>query len=310
MSLISVVIPTRDRAPLLQRTLRCALGQTGVEIEVIVVDDGSVDGTPAMLESVHDPRLIVERRREPEGVSAARNAGIARATGEWVAFLDDDDLWAPTKLARQLVAAEASGRSWCYSGAVAVDEELRIVAGSPPPSPDDVVTAVPMRNSVVAGSSNVLVRRDVLAESGGFDEALRHMADWDLWIRLAALGAPAAVSEPLVAYLLHAGNASLDQEGIYAEMSVIEQRYRQERGSANVDRPYVYRWAAWSALRSGRRLAAMSGYARAVGSGDWRSLGRLLVAALRPSFATGRYGRRLPDAGWAAAADTWLAGYR
>ena len=103
--MISVVIPTHNRSALLSRTLASALAQRGVEMRVIVVDDGSRDETAAMLARVGDPRLTILRHEQARGVSAARNAGIAAATGEWVAFLDDDDLWSPTKLAEQVSAA-------------------------------------------------------------------------------------------------------------------------------------------------------------------------------------------------------------
>src|SRR5690348_694187 len=96
---ISVVIPTRNRWDLLSRSgLSAALMQEDVDVEIIVVDDGSTDETPARLAALEDPRVTVIRHDQPRGVAAARNRGIAAARGEWLAFLDDDDLWAPDKL--------------------------------------------------------------------------------------------------------------------------------------------------------------------------------------------------------------------
>ncbi len=109
---VSVVIPTRNRSALLTRTLRSALRQERVAIEVIVVDEASIDETPAVLAAVGDPRLKVLRHETPRGLSSARNHGAEQACGEWLAFLDDDDLWAPSKLWRQVTVATETGREW------------------------------------------------------------------------------------------------------------------------------------------------------------------------------------------------------
>ncbi len=105
---VSVVIPTRNRSTLLAMALRSVFHQQDVELEVIVVDEASTDDTSTMLATIGDARVRVIRNDAPHGVSAARNSGAAEARGEWLAFLDDDDLWAPTKLARQIHAAEDS----------------------------------------------------------------------------------------------------------------------------------------------------------------------------------------------------------
>ena len=111
---VTVVIPTRDRGHLLPRSLRSALAQRDVTLEVVVVDDGSVP--PAAHNKVvarvcaTDARVRVLRHMTPKGVSAARNSGIEAATGRWIAFLDDDDIWAPQKLASQLAALNGRTR--------------------------------------------------------------------------------------------------------------------------------------------------------------------------------------------------------
>ena len=108
---VSVVVPTRNRSALLALTLHSVFRQQDVDLEVIVVDDASADDTAAVLRTIADPRLRLIRHETSQGVSAARNRGAAQARGEWIAFLDDDDLWAPAKLALQLRAARASGAS-------------------------------------------------------------------------------------------------------------------------------------------------------------------------------------------------------
>src|SRR5918993_498800 len=120
MMSVSVVVPTRNRSRLLASTLRSVLVQRGVELEVIVVDEGSTDNTPEMLAALDDPRVRVLRHDVPRGLSAARNRGADEARGEWVAFVDDDDLWAPEKLVSQLDAARAMARDWAYTGSVTI----------------------------------------------------------------------------------------------------------------------------------------------------------------------------------------------
>jgi hypothetical protein len=298
---VSVVVPTHDRRRLLGQALASALRQRGVELEVVVVDDGSADGTGRVVAGLGDGRVRLVRHDRPLGVSAARNRGIAEARGAWVAFLDDDDLWAPNKLASQLAAAAAAGAGWAYAGAVEVDAAGRLLGGHPPPTAEELLAGLRRRNLMPAGSSNVVAHADLLATAGGFDPGLRHMADWDLWLRLAGLATPAGVRAPLVAYRLHGGQATLDTAGMLAEARALEARH-------GADRKVVLRWAAWSHLRAGRRRAALRAYAAAVLAGDAGSLARASVALLhpRPTAAQRPWRSSAPDPAWLATAQGWL----
>ena len=129
---VTVVIPTHNRKELLRYALMSALRQEGVALEVIVVDDGSSDGTAEMLAALTDRRVRVVHHETAQGVSAARNRGIEEARGEWIAFLDDDDLWAPDKLRLQLESATKSGRRWVYVGHVNITLANRVTGGGPP----------------------------------------------------------------------------------------------------------------------------------------------------------------------------------
>ena len=302
---VSVVIPTRDRSRLLALTLRSALWQRGVDLEVVVVDDGSTDDTAAMVAALADPRLRLLRHDHPQGVSAARNRGIAEAGGAWVAFLDDDDLWAPDKLARQLEAAHQTGRTWVYTGEVSMDERLRILDGRPPAPPEQVLERLVRHNAVPAGASNVVVQADTLARAGAFDTRLRNNEDWDLWIRLARLGPPAWVCRPLVALRVHPGNASQNMDRMLQELDVIERRHR-----IPVDRAAHYRWAAWSSLQAGRRRAALRYYAHAVRIGDLSSIARAVVTLTHPAVAQRRAAHPVRPGSaeqvWIAEAQSWL----
>ena len=301
MADVSVVIPTHNRRRLLGQTLWSALAQRGVDFEVLVVDDGSTDGTADGLAALGDHRVRLLRHEHPRGVATARNTGVAAARGAWVAFLDDDDLWAPDKLARQLDAARAAGRDWVYAGAVEVDGAGRLLGGTPPLPPDALLAGLTRHNPMPAGSSNVMVRAGLLADTGGFDPTLRHLADWDLWLRLARLSRPTCVAAPLVAYRIHPGQATMDTTGMVAEARVLQARHGADPGA-------IHRWAAWSQLRSGRRWAAVAAYAAAVRTGDIASVARSAVALLSPRPTLTRRPRRraatAPD--WHLAAQAWL----
>ena len=302
---VTVVIPTHNRSRLLRATLRSALAQRDVDARIVVVDEASTDDTRDVIARHGDGRVRSIRHDRPHGVSAARNRGIAESDTEWVAFLDDDDLWAPDKLALQLARARAEGRDWTYGASVALLPTHEVSGGGPPPSSDEACRDLPLRNVVPGGASNVVVRRALLDRVGPFDPALRHMSDWDMWIRLASAGPPAVVDVPVVAYRLHAGNASVDTADIAREMGILERRYERLRYGAPMDRAYVHRWIAWSAARMGRRRDALHAYARAVLAGDLTSLGRAAVVVTFPSLVTWRM-RSGSDSRYSSLASEWI----
>jgi len=298
MPLVSVIIPTRNRAHLLHRTLESVLKQSSENLEVIVVDDGSTEAVAASA----DPRVRVLRSPKPTGVSAARNRGIAGARGEWIAFCDDDDLWAPNKLQEQLTAAGRAGANWAYAGDVNVDDQLHVLSGGPPPDPEAVMALLPRFNPLASGGSNVVVRSNILAEVGTFDPTLRRTEDWDLWIRIARKGPPAYVRKPLVAYRFHSGNVVWDPREMVDEARRLAARY-----GIPVDVLSMHRRAAWAALRGGRRLIAVRHYALAVAGGDLRSVGRAAIALVHPAVGSERlFGFLGRDADWIAEAERWI----
>ena len=187
-------------------TVRLTLEQRDVELELIVVDDGSSDGTAEALEALGDPRVTVLRNAASRGVAHARNRGIERATHPWIAFLDDDDRWSPDKLRVQLDLARAEDADFVYTAGLAVAADGRVLWRSPAFTPAELRQGIRSRNLVFAGSSNVLARTELLRRLGGFDESLHHIADWDLWIRLTEAGRGAACPEALVAYVVHETN--------------------------------------------------------------------------------------------------------
>jgi glycosyltransferase involved in cell wall biosynthesis len=154
---VTVVIPTLNRWQLLSRgALRSALEQEDVDVEVVVVDDGSTDETPVRLAELDDERVRVVRHEQPGGLAHARNAGIAAARCEWVAFLDDDDLWAPWKLRRQLDAAAREDATFVYSAALYVTGGQ--VELAPALEPEGLGQRLLAGEAIPAGGSNVMVK--------------------------------------------------------------------------------------------------------------------------------------------------------
>lgn len=187
-ALISVVIPTHNRADVVLRAVQSALDQTLADIEVIVVDDGSSDGTREKFETTTHPRVRYLRHEQARGAPAARNTGTRAARGEWVAFLDDDDIWFPHKLERQIAAADSAIAvisSYCYRSST----RKRILKRK-------AISLRDLRKGSPCGCSGITVRRNIALEQP-FDESLRKSQDWDLLMRLLKLGTIACVSEPL-----------------------------------------------------------------------------------------------------------------
>jgi glycosyltransferase involved in cell wall biosynthesis len=256
---VTVVIPTRNRRELLARAaLASALRQTSVDIEVLVVDDGSTDGTARWIAELGDPRVRVIRHEAPRGVAAARNAGIADAAAPWVAFLDDDDHWSPEKLATQVAALEATGALFAYTGALVVDGdgEPQDVLAAPPST--EIRAQLLKQNVMPAGSSNVVASTGLLRRLGGFDEQLGYLADWDLWIRLAVAGGGVACDDTLVAYVRHSGQMRLTGKAAIAELDRLRARHASSGFAPDGSR--LLSWVASEQRRRGRRTEALGTY--------------------------------------------------
>ncbi len=281
---VSVVIPTHNRKHLLMPTLRSVMEQHGVDLEIVVVDDGSDDGTAAHLEDLRIENLRILRHERALGVGSARNTGMEAARGAWIALLDDDDLWRPDKLRLQLDAGTGQGRRWSYTGAVHFLPGPTLWRLDPAPSAEQLRNRIFHDNVVPAGSSNVLVRRALIDEVGGFDTSLKHMADWDMWSKLVLAGRPAVETSFLLAYRLHRENMSLmNLDGVYRDAMVIDERYAAERGGPLDLRP-VLAWVAVTYWRAGRRKDARAIYREAARCGHpsaWLRVARTYVPVQR-----------------------------
>jgi glycosyltransferase involved in cell wall biosynthesis len=261
-----VVIPTRDRWPLMRTALASALAQEGVDTRVVVVDDGSIDQTARELEALNDGRVQVLRHDRPQGVSAARNHGLAHVTAPWISFLDDDDVWAPGHLAAMLDAVrapEVDGRKLglVYSGHLVVDRERYPTGVSPAPPSDDVRSRMD-RFNFVGCPSRVVLRTQAVRDVGGFDVRLSILADWDLWVRILAERTAVRCLQMLVGYMLHAGNMHLDGDRLLDELAIIQRKHQWNPGLA-LPGDFLPSFVAEAYRASGRRVRAARWYLRA-----------------------------------------------
>jgi glycosyltransferase involved in cell wall biosynthesis len=272
---VSIIIATRDRwSTLVENGLPSALSQQEVPIEVIVVDDGSSDETATRLAQVDDERVRVVRNEMSMKLPGARNAGIAVARGEWLAFLDDDDLWSPLKLRLQLDAAGRANAAWVYGGAIVVDEHKRVLEADPFPEPQHLPRLLLQGNWIPGGGSNVIARADAVRRVGGFDEELLFFEDWDLWLRLLAAGLPAACDEVVVARMEHGQNMVLrDRDRV---MPALERLLGKHKAVTRDDRLSVAQWLAYEHHRRGEHGRASAQYMRAAFA--YRSPGNILAA--------------------------------
>ncbi len=190
---VSVVIPAHDAEDTLPAAISSALAQTRRPDEVIVVDDGSTDGTAAVARSFGTAVRLVEQ--PCLGPSAARNAGVAAAASPLVAFLDADDLWQEGKLERQVEALAEHQAVLCATD---------WARGQPPPLPVELtVTSISTDDLLVLNrfqTSTVVMRRDAFAQARGFSPQLDGAEDWDLWLRLSRFGPVIKLDGPLVSY--------------------------------------------------------------------------------------------------------------
>ena len=192
---ITAVIPTHNRSAALRRALESVGAQTRPPDEIIVVDDGSTDDTPSLVR--RDFPNVNYIHQENAGVSAARNRGVASARSEWVAFLDSDDEWRPSKLERQEEALAANPNyHLCHTNETWIRDGRRVNEGKRHAKAGGWIFQRCLPLCVISPSAAV-VRRSLLQELGGFDETLTVCEDYDMWLRICARHPVLFLEEPL-----------------------------------------------------------------------------------------------------------------
>jgi glycosyltransferase involved in cell wall biosynthesis len=287
---LTVIIPTRDRSEQARQATLCAVRQREVDVEVIIVDDGSAEPHAQRLadfQSGFDGQVRLIRNEVSQGVARARNAGIAQARGAWIGFCDDDDIWAPDKARRSLEAGWDTRLGWTCSAALKVDRRLSPFVVQRPPEPVTVARELLGSNVIPGGASNVIARTELVRAVGAFDPQFSALADWDLWIRLALAAPLGAIPEPLVAYVTHAGQMSDDVKRLWTELEVLLAKYEGARAAHGVS----FNECSWRAyigdkhLVNSHRFAAAYQLSYSALLGRWRMLKPAAMGLFSPYHA-------------------------
>jgi glycosyltransferase involved in cell wall biosynthesis len=300
---VSIILPTFGRLQYLRATVGSVYRQTLHDWELIVADDGSDAETRAYLRTLEADERIRLLWLTHSGVPAiVRNAALREARGEYVAFLDSDDLWAPEKLARQVeTLRRRPACGWCYTAVSHIDG-----SGAPLSEPvfgpwlpcEGAVFERLVTGPVVIRTPSVLAARELVAQAGGFDPTIRSGEDYDLWLRLALASDVALLDEPLVQVRRHEANHTGDWEVAFTGR---DHTLLKLQGTVDVDRRMLLRAertrnALTLAARHaslGKRARMLSALCRALpfswSSPQW--WGALVKMPLRPYVP-----RRLLDA--------------
>lgn len=265
---VSVVLPTYNRAHTVRTAIDSVLAQSYEDFELIVVDDGSTDDTPAVVGDVSDPRVRYLQLPENRGANVARNAGIRESDGEYIAFQDSDDVWRPRKLELQVQAFEQAPDDVgvVYTGYYRVHNGERqygprgkeTVAG-------DVHEEMLKGNGWFIPTAIAAVRRTCFDTVGLFDERLQRLQDWEMWLRLSEQYDFEFIHEPLVEKRMQRDDVSVrsDTEAFIDAMELILSEYREEFRSvgrlAQHQRQLGYQY-----LRNGSPLQGRRYFLRAI----------------------------------------------
>lgn len=292
--LVSVVVPTYNRAHVLPRALASVQAQTYDRLEILVIDDGSTDGTDALVREyeARDDRVRYLRQPENRGVSAARNRGIREARGEFVAFLDSDDEWYPEKTERQVDRFRELPRrvGLVYCGVDTVDPGGDWTFR--PRLRGEVYDQMLLQNPVHSGSG-VMIRRTVTEQAGLFDEDIPAIEDYDYWLRIARHADIDFVEEPLVRYYFgHGGTQkSLNTRENLDARAWLFQKHQADMREAGVDHLFLlesvrrHLGASPPDIGGARRLAWEAVQRRPLSRRALGVLFRLLVRSVVPAGA-------------------------
>jgi glycosyltransferase involved in cell wall biosynthesis len=227
MPTISVIIPAFNAQATIKETIASVQAQTFSDFEIIVIDDGSTDNTLKILQQITDSRLRIFSYSNG-GTAVARNRGISQATGDYIAFLDADDLWTPNKLERQLQALKTHPEAGvAYSWTYFLDEIGNKSYADTSTSYEGYVYAYLIVTNFLHNGSNPLILKQAIDTVGLFDQALHPCEDWDFYIRLASIYPFVLIPEPQVVYRQARGTATSKIELIEKKMlNVIDRAFR------------------------------------------------------------------------------------
>jgi len=223
-NLVSVIVPVYNRAHLVPETIQSILLQTYESVEIILINDGSTDGSLSILKDFErkypDKVRVIDQVNQ--GQIVARNNGIKAAKGKYIAFLDSDDLWLREKLERQMPLFEP-GVGLVYSGTEIINEEGQTTRIEPADEAisGNIYPQLLVKNRMTGGT--VVVTAEVLGRVGVFSTDFKAAENWDLWLRICKVSQARVVAEPLVKYRVHSDNMSGDtQLMLNAKLKIME----------------------------------------------------------------------------------------
>jgi glycosyltransferase involved in cell wall biosynthesis len=228
MPRISAIIPVYNGEKTIRETIESVLNQTFSDFEVIVIDDGSTDSTLEIISSLKDSRIKVFTYPN-SGQPESRNRGLSHASGEYISFLDADDLWTPDKLEAQYKALQDNPKAAvAYSWTDSIDASGKFFRrGGYRTENGDVYTKL-LLNDFIESGSNPLILKQALIEVGGCDKSLTNAHDWDMWLRLAARYHFVVVPKVQILYRVSYNSMSFNVLGQErSSLQVIEQAYAQ-----------------------------------------------------------------------------------
>ncbi len=210
--LVTIVIPTYNRLPLVQQAIASVVAQTYANWELIIADDGSDDRTSETIIGMNDSRIRVVELAHSGNIAALRNMAVSKGKGEWLAFLDSDDIWMPRKLEIQLFSLLKEKKRWGYGGYELMNNEMQIIpakAGKYRPISGWIIKDV-LTTEASVNIGTLMVERTLFEEVGGFNNCteLLYREDYELVLRLSLQSEALAVSELLMRVREHAGRAT------------------------------------------------------------------------------------------------------
>jgi glycosyltransferase involved in cell wall biosynthesis len=236
---VSVIIPTFNRANLIEKAIKSVLKQTYQDFEIIVVDDGSIDNTEEIIRGFKDKRVkYIKKYKKNRGISVARNIGIKVARGKYIALLDSDDEWLPEKLNKQMkiFESESSEVGVVYTGDYYVNEKDKEIKKVHIPRKKGYIYEDLLKAEGGLYVSTVLVKKECFAKVGLFDENFPAREDLDMWIRIAKYYKFRYVKDLLVVCRTHLNQITTNSEALIEGVKRIQMKYIKELR----ERPYSY----------------------------------------------------------------------
>jgi len=227
---VSIIIPTYNRMELIGRSIKSVLNQTYRDFELIIVDDGSTDNTGEIVAGFNDERIRYVRHKENKGEAAARNTGVKAARCDYIAYQDSDDEWFPEKLAKQIELLEGTSPKLgvIYTGFWKTENRTRTYIPFSWVSRKNGDIHKELLKGNFIGSPVVLIKKECFSEVGLFDERLRNLVDWEMWLRISKRYHFRCVDEPLAVAHYHSDNVSNNPDSLIDALELVLEKNHHE----------------------------------------------------------------------------------